>query len=1074
MNNKRDGRWAARLGLWMGALLVAGLLQACGGGQSGAAPDSPSAAASAPAREQATNVEGAPIYRFAKISTGAYFYTGSQEEADFIRANLPDFRYENVAFQQSAQAGGTPVFRFANLANGGYFYTASVAERDATIAGYPNMRYEGSTFSVAAEGNPAARPVYRLANLNNGAYLFTSDPAERDYAVSLGFWRYEGSTFSAVPAGTSTGPDPCEQTEPWRVVSGLGGCATCADGGPGAGSSGDSVGAGAAWSQVRNVRARAIKFDNTLLGEANVSDGAVSIYPGCYKGPYIIEFVALANAEYFDEAIETWRPIPPANARLRVAMPAYQPGKDISANPFTEAAYQYIVKQRGGQANLTAGDVLQGNELVRSEANTKLIGQAATSAAVPMLQGDRMVRAAVSPALLIEDITLLPTLINDTTGQGALDTSSRGRWAAQLAALVKAARSYSGNTLQNPALDFTNHLVKDMLDNGRINPETQVDKQAYGLDAPSRVQVAIEDTAQTWGTTGLQTQVTVVNPSGCTSSTINWTQSGNACSASVSGQYSHNASVTVLDASGTLRGSAEAVCSNGSWVATGSCSTAPLLSCAGTVLEWGTGSSRCSASAGTVPSGATVDLSDATGSTTGSATASCANGTWTVSGTCAVALGCPAQSSITWTQSGNQCDGALPQLESGGSVKVLDVAGVTIGSVTGRCNDGIWSLANEVCQPRQPISLDGGAGFSVAVLQDGTLWAWGQITEEDGPLIVANYGTVPVQIGSGYRSVSAGNHHVLALRSDGTLWAWGYNSRGQVGNNSTTYQATPVQIGSGFQTISAGHYHSLAIRTDGSLWAWGENFAGQLGNNATARSLVPIQIGTGYQSVSAGGAHSLALDTNGGLWAWGDNSYGQLGDSGCCDRWTPWLIGTGYTAIAAGGDHSIALRSDRSLWGWGANYSGQLGSDSLPNQSAPLQLGTNFRAVAAGGSHTLALGVTDNLWAWGYNFYGQVGNGSTAHRVTPVQIGTGYRTVAAGLSHSLAVRNDNTVWVWGANYNGQVGDGSTTNRSVPTQVTFTTGGELTSLKRAGVSPASRQQPAMVQRRRSAQSIKETP
>ena len=202
MNRQQTAGTWRRLGqALLGAATAMALLSCGGGGSSGVESGSGGSVQGGPGREQAANVEGAPIYRFAKISTGAYFYTGSQEEADSIRANLPDFRYENVAFQQSAQAGGTPVFRFANLANGGYFYTASVAERDATIAGYPNMRYEGSTFSVAAEGNPAARPVYRLANLNNGAYLFTSDPVERDYAVSLGFWRYEGSTFSAVPAG---------------------------------------------------------------------------------------------------------------------------------------------------------------------------------------------------------------------------------------------------------------------------------------------------------------------------------------------------------------------------------------------------------------------------------------------------------------------------------------------------------------------------------------------------------------------------------------------------------------------------------------------------------------------------------------------------------------------------------------------------------------------------------------------------------------------------------------------------------------------------------------------------------
>ena len=181
--------------------IVVMLLSACGGGGEGPSHATPALSS----REAPANVQGAPVYRFAKISSGAYFYTGSQWEADNIRDNLPDFRYEGIAFYQSDAASGTPVYRFANRDNGGYFYTASAWERDNTIANYPNMRYEGSTFSVAPAGDPAASPVYRVANLQNGAYLYTTNPGERDAAVALGFWRDEGSTFAALTSGSNGG-----------------------------------------------------------------------------------------------------------------------------------------------------------------------------------------------------------------------------------------------------------------------------------------------------------------------------------------------------------------------------------------------------------------------------------------------------------------------------------------------------------------------------------------------------------------------------------------------------------------------------------------------------------------------------------------------------------------------------------------------------------------------------------------------------------------------------------------------------------------------------------------------------
>ena len=42
--------------------------------------------------------------------------------------------------------------------------------------------------------------------------------------------------------------------------------------------------------------------------------------------------------------------------------------------------------------------------------------------------------------------------------------------------------------------------------------------------------------------------------------------------------------------------------------------------------------------------------------------------------------------------------------------------------------------------------------------------------------------------------VAAGAGHSLALKSDGTVWAWGLNSSGQLGDGTTTTRTTPVQV----------------------------------------------------------------------------------------------------------------------------------------------------------------------------------------------------------------------------------------------------------------------------------------
>lgn len=142
---------------------------------------------------------GTQVYRFAKLDSGQYFYTGNAAERDQIVARLPNFRYEGPVFnaQDNLVTDFLPVYRFANLNTGGYFYTASAPERDSVFSGYPEYRYEGASFFVPATASSTTVPVYRLANLQTGGYLFTASATEREFAKSLGFFRDEGVAFQA-------------------------------------------------------------------------------------------------------------------------------------------------------------------------------------------------------------------------------------------------------------------------------------------------------------------------------------------------------------------------------------------------------------------------------------------------------------------------------------------------------------------------------------------------------------------------------------------------------------------------------------------------------------------------------------------------------------------------------------------------------------------------------------------------------------------------------------------------------------------------------------------------------------
>jgi hypothetical protein len=52
----------------------------------------------------------------------------------------------------------------------------------------------------------------------------------------------------------------------------------------------------------------------------------------------------------------------------------------------------------------------------------------------------------------------------------------------------------------------------------------------------------------------------------------------------------------------------------------------------------------------------------------------------------------------------------------------------------------------------------------------------------------------------------AGSAHSVALKNDGTVWAWGENYTGQLGDATTTDRTMPVQVSglSGIKAISVG------------------------------------------------------------------------------------------------------------------------------------------------------------------------------------------------------------------------------------------------------------------------------
>lgn len=331
-------------------------------------------------------------------------------------------------------------------------------------------------------------------------------------------------------------------------------------------------------------------------------------------------------------------------------------------------------------------------------------------------------------------------------------------------------------------------------------------------------------------------------------------------------------------------------------------------------------------------------------------------------------------------------------------------------------------------------SIAAANNFSLALAADGSVWAWGDnsygqlgdgtTTDRFLPVRVKN-GSGAGMLGA-IAAISAGSEHSLALADDGTVWAWGHNDRYQLGDRTNTDKLLPVQVMSdhdadpsaapvplsGITAISAGRFHSLAlVADDGTIRAWGDNNFGQLGYRVGVDWGLPRQVVASVDgpalsritAISAGEYHSLALDEDGMVWAWGSNEFGQLGDG--TTTTVPRLLPAQVT--------------------W---------DDDDDPSTAPVPL-SHITAISAGDTHSLALADDGTVWAWGNNKDGQLGDATTTDRLFPVKVKglfgiieelDGIQAIACGSDYSLALDGDGMLWTWGSNTAQRLGQGDWT------------------------------------------------
>ena len=322
-------------------------------------------------------------------------------------------------------------------------------------------------------------------------------------------------------------------------------------------------------------------------------------------------------------------------------------------------------------------------------------------------------------------------------------------------------------------------------------------------------------------------------------------------------------------------------------------------------------------------------------------------------------------------------------------------------------------------------AVAGGLHHSLALLTNGTVMAWGedefgQLGPAPGEEALLSDVPVPVEGLSGVVAIAAGNDYSLALLSDGTVRAWGGNEHGQLGDGTTEESDVPVTVKglTGVTAIAAGGEHSVALLSNGTVRSWGANASGELGNGSIKESDVPVSvIGlTGATAIAGGGENSFALLAGGTVKSWGDDEYGQLGNATVeeegGERQSNVAVTvegvTGATAIAAGQRFAMALLTNGTVMAWGENRSGQLGDGGTARsdeKATPVSDLSGVTRIAGGGAHSMALLGDGATMTWGEGRFGELGNGTSgSSSVLPVQVSGLGETVgiAAGSLHDLA------------------------------------------------------------------------
>jgi alpha-tubulin suppressor-like RCC1 family protein len=300
--------------------------------------------------------------------------------------------------------------------------------------------------------------------------------------------------------------------------------------------------------------------------------------------------------------------------------------------------------------------------------------------------------------------------------------------------------------------------------------------------------------------------------------------------------------------------------------------------------------------------------------------------------------------------------------------------------------NNIGAVPSKVRGIHHAVAAGAGSLHALALRQDGTVWAWG--SNDRGQLgsgAIGERRDTPGQVAglSGVVAVAAGDNHTLALKQDGTVWAWGANQYSQLGDLTLEDRPAPVQV-QGLEGVAAVYACgdlSVALLQDGTVWQWGSDLYNWIGGDPLPPAQVPEL--SEVVKVSVLNYGFLALRADGTVWEW----YLTPPDYSIPVQPVEGL--TEAVDLTAAFYTTQILRADGTVWNIGSNISGGRGIPSAGAYSLELMQvpGLTGGVSLFSGSDTVHVLRTDGtLLGWGGNVYGTVGNGVSPIHLRPTRV----------------------------------------------------------------------------------------